>query len=298
MLRFFVETLSLCDLREPALLARVARCADGLVLAVRPGEPDLTATVTAVRAAGLAVTLWPMLDDAAGRWCTLGNAAQFLDFARECMRSAPESEALLLDLEPPWRLLDALAHLRVLDAGRALGELRGVRAEPAESRLGAYVAELVGAGIAVHTAEFPWALAPPALGRAFGVPHVQGPSERGVMLYTSMLEGYAGGLLGRAGALGLLRQLGARALARLGPNTELQLGAVGCGALENEPVYRNVGELEADLDAAQRLGARRVAVFELGGILRRPDAERWLSACARARHLLLDGLPRSSPRTR
>jgi hypothetical protein len=124
------------------------------------------------------------------------------------------------------------------------------------------------------------------------VPHLHGAAERGVMLYTSMLEGYARGLLTRDRAVDLLRRFGTRALTRLGPNAELQLGAVGSGALANEPVYRDVSELERDLEVACALGARRIAVFELGGILRRPDAERWLSACARARHLLWERPPR------
>lgn len=291
MLRFFVETLPLSELSAPGLLPRVARAADGLVLAIRPGE-RMHDAVPAVRAAGLAVALWPMLENDAGRWCTLANAPEFVRFARNCMRDAREGDALLLDLEPPWRLLDALAHGRLREAARELRVPGPSRVTAAERALAEFARELGLRGVAVHTAEFPWALAHPAVGRVFGVPHLHGTAQRGIMLYTSMLEGYARGLLRREGAVRTLRQLGARALARIGPTVEIQLGAVGSGALANEPVYRHVGELEHDLEVALGLGAQRIAVFDLGGILRRPDADRWLDACARARHLLGERSPR------
>lgn len=291
MLRFFVETMPLSALREPGLLARVARSADGLVLAVRPFEAELAGTVAAVRDAGLGVALWPMLDDAAGRWLTLANAETFVAFARECVQDArllPE-DAVLFDLEPPWRMLDALVHGRLwaaLCAYRSL-VLRGRDAiEAAEGQLARFAAELAQSGHAVQTAEFPWALAAPGWARAAGVPHLAAASQRGLMLYTSMLEGYSRGLFDRRRAERGLARLGAAALRKLGAGVELQLGAVGAGALHDEPVYRNVAELERELELVRRLGCTRVAVFDLGGILRRPDAERWLGACAHARNLL------------
>lgn len=296
MLRFFVETLPLAALRQGDLLARVASAADGLVLAVRPHESELDRTVAAVREVGLKVALWPMLDDASGRWCTLANAESFVEFAAETVRDAriAAGDALLLDLEPPWRVLDALAHGRVRDAlsaYRALVPQDRRHIESAERRVADFAERLHTVGVAVQTAEFPWALTAPAWGRRFGVPHLAGPAARGVMLYTSMLEGYAGGLLGRRRAVQCLRRLGAAALTRLGADVELQLGAVGAGALSHEPVYRDVTELECDLGVAVDLGCRRIAVFELGGILRRNDAERWLRACAHTRDVLRHRLP-------
>ena len=295
MLRFFVETLPLSALREPGLLLRVARAADGLVLAVRPADlRGLAAVVAAVRASGLAVALWPMLENDAGRWCTLANTPAFVDFARECMQGARAGDALLLDLEPPWRLLDALAHGRLREAARELPTFSPARSALSERRLADFSQELRGAGLEVHTAEFPWALAHPVVGRVFGVPHLHGSAQRGVMLYTSLLEGYARGLVKRRGATDLLRRFGTRALARLGQDVELQLGAVGAGALANEPVFRHVRELARDLELAVGMGARRIAVFDLGGILRRPDAEDWLETCAYARHLLCQHRPRGA----
>ena len=293
MLRFFVETLPLARLLEPGVLGRVAAAADGLVLAVRPGEAELASVAGAVRDAGLEVALWPMLDDRDGRWCTLANAAAFVAFARSCVRDAGlrPGEAVLFDLEPPWQLLDALAHGRYRQAFRQYPELvpRGTEAvDTAERTLLELVQELRDAQLSVHTAEFPWALLAPHWARRFGVPHLPAVSGRGMMLYTSMLEGYSRGLVRRAAVVRGLGYLGSLGLARLGGAFELQLGAVGTGALANEPVYRDVGELEHDLAIAVRIGCRRVAVFDLGGILRRPDADRWLSTCTSARTLLWD----------
>lgn len=296
MLRFFVETMPLAALLDPALLSRAAQAADGLVVAVRPTDRQLDRVVAALRDAGLAVTLWPMLEDAAGRWCTTENSGAFVAFAERVRRDAGlrANDALLLDLEPPWRLLDAVARGRVGQAWAAHRELVSWRSRTiarAERELSEYVTELKAGAIDVHTAELPWALVAPGWARAFGVPHVGAAATRGVMLYTSMIEGYSRRMLGRAGAVRGLRRLGARALTWLGPDAELQLGAVGTGALAHEPVYRAASELAEDLTAVLELGCRRIAVFELGGILRRPDADLWLSTCAAARDVLRRRVP-------
>jgi hypothetical protein len=115
--------------------------------------------------------------------------------------------------------------------------------------------------------------------RTFGVPVTGIPWTRvDVMLYTSLIEGWSRGLLRRSDALGLLRAGSAAALRRYGPETSISLGTVGTGALENEPMYRDVGELRADIATAQAAGVQHLTLFDLASVLRRPPAEAWLEA--------------------
>lgn len=287
MLRLFVETLPLTELLAPGLLPRLAASVDGLVVAVRPPDLAVAARVApAVRKAGLGFGLWPMLADTEGRWCTARNAGAFARFADAAMTRVElgAGDAFLFDLEPAFAVLEA--------AGR--GDVRGALAAYRRERAGAdtgalheLAARVAGRSVALHSAEFPWALWPGPWSRLAGVAEVRHPQlSRGLMLYTSMLEGYARPWVNRSRARRLLGALGARGLAKLGGDTELQLGAVGLGALQHEPIYRAVHELEDDLEIALAVGARRIAVFELGGMLRRSDTDRWLEACRVARDLL------------
>lgn len=118
------------------------------------------------------------------------------------------------------------------------------------------------------------------------VPCFDARVARGSMLYTSLLEGYSRGLVSRAAALGWLTRSFVRAQASVRGPLEAQLGAVGTGALGNEPVYRHAGELQLDLERVLAAGATRIAVFELGGILSRHDTDEWLVVCAGARQRL------------
>jgi hypothetical protein len=98
------------------------------------------------------------------------------------------------------------------------------------------------------------------------------------MLYTSILEGWSHGLLRRADALALGAAGCAASRARFGAKAGASLGAVGPGAFGDEPVYRSPGELAEDVGAARAEGVDDLALFDLGGVLRRPPAEAWLEA--------------------
>lgn len=296
----FVETVPLGQLTDRGLLRELASSVDGLVVAVRPDSGAWRPAADAVRAAGLHFCAWPMLSDAAGRWCAAHNAPAFAAWGREIASALQPGDGFLFDLEPTFALLDAAAH------GRWRGALAawwGARSTADATPLAALVAQLLEREISVQTAEFPWPS--PRWSRWAGVPELESlgapprgaflcepgeqPVARGVMLYTSMLEGYAAPWIDRGRARLLLRRWGRRALSRWGSATELQLGAIGTGALQHEPIYRAVHELREDLDDALALGASRVAVFELGGMLRRGAAKtsaEWFETCARARDLL------------
>jgi hypothetical protein len=99
-----------------------------------------------------------------------------------------------------------------------------------------------------------------------------------VMLYTSMIEGWSRGVLRRADARALLAAAAAGAAARFGDRAGVSLGCVGVGAFGNEPVYRSVGELADDVAIARAAGVDDLTLFDLGGVLGRPDPEAWLDA--------------------
>src|SRR6185437_10729070 len=98
------------------------------------------------------------------------------------------------------------------------------------------------------------------------------------MLYTSMIEGWSRGLLARGDARALLAAACRAALRRFGPAAGASLGAVGTGALGDEPTYRGPAELADDVALAGAAGVDDLALFDLGGVLRRPPAEAWLEA--------------------
>jgi hypothetical protein len=103
-------------------------------------------------------------------------------------------------------------------------------------------------------------------------------SSVSVMMYTSLVEGYSRGLVSRRGAIRLLAAVCRLARRRFGPNVEISLGAVGRGALATEPTYRGPEELAVDAAVARRAGIANLALFDLGGVLRRPPVEAWLDA--------------------
>jgi hypothetical protein len=72
-----------------------------LVVAVRPwDEPALPQLAAALRDGGVSFSIWPMLADDVGRWVSVYNAREFVDFTlRLCDVAQPRD--VLFDLEPP-----------------------------------------------------------------------------------------------------------------------------------------------------------------------------------------------------
>jgi hypothetical protein len=140
-------------------------------------------------------------------------------------------------------------------------------------------------GIEVSAAVMPFVLFDPPRGRpglwqailgtpVDGVPY----STVSAMLYTSMIEGWSRGLVDRRDARALLAAFCDLARARWGDRASVSLGAVGTGALENEPVYRGPHELAEDAAIAASRGISDFTLFDLGGVVRRAPAEAWLEA--------------------
>ncbi|WP_437986522.1 hypothetical protein [Sorangium sp. So ce117] len=286
--RIWSELLPLEVVRAPGTLALLRRYALELSIAVRPataaGLPDLAA---ACADAGVAVAVWPMIADEDGRWASAGNAAAFDAFVARLLDALDArrlaAAEVVFDLEPP---IEAVR--RALAGGRGALDLLGggPRGAPRWDEAQRAYAELAGAvharGVATSAAIVPLVLADgPARGweQLLGTPVSAPPWGRvGAMLYTSLFEGYSRGALGREDALALLAW-GCRAAARrFGPKAGASLGAVGKGALGDEPVYRSVAELREDVAAAEGAGVSDLSLFDLGGVLARPPAEAWLEA--------------------
>lgn len=278
------ETVPYRRIREPALLALLARRRLGLLLAV---TPDTAAAAPLLlgrcRDAGVDVGLWPMLHDRHGRWPSEANAGRFTDFTRALLEPLAARDLLpaelVLDLEPP------LARTRAILDGdlAALLDRPAAGGAAALARLGR---ELREAGVATHAAvtlmtALPWARASRGWEKLLGTRLECGCDLLDVMVYTSLIEGYSRGALRRADARGLLGAV-ARVLGKRGPGAAaaLSLGAVGGGALGDERTYREPRELAEDVAVARGAGVVELALFSLGGVLARPPLEGWLDAFA------------------
>ncbi len=256
----------------------------------------LALTLREARAQDVPVALWPMLADREGRWASALNGETF---ARSVRRTLAELDArgcapraLIVDIEPP---IDAMKRWlrwatggrdnRAMDTGsvRTIDALDPGRTDAGTLALDALREELRGRGVRVGAAVVPTGLVGAGAGRWLERWLGLSVSDRAyepasVMLYTSMLEGYSRGWISRPRALSLLSLGARRARERFGPDVEVSLGLVGTGALESEPIYRDPGELSADVSAARAAGVHRLALFDLRGVLARGSPERWLDA--------------------
>src|SRR5215471_339493 len=98
--RIWSETVPYAVVRGPRVTGLLRRYGLGVLLAVRPPTlEELPETVRALEGEGIDVSLWPMLDDADGRWANARNAELFAAFARKVAESVAPRE-LVVDLEP------------------------------------------------------------------------------------------------------------------------------------------------------------------------------------------------------
>lgn len=254
-----------------------------LYLAVTPAEIEGIERVMARCAdRGVPVSLWPMLSHADGRWPSVHNAARFADFtlalADRLAAAELRPQGIAFDLEPAIAELPGLLALRVSAIGRRLRR----RPPPgAVSRLIALRAAIEARGIDVFVAAFPFVASDgPGRGwqRFLGTPvDAIGARRVNAMVYTSMIEGYARGHLGRGDAVAMLHAWSRRMRERY-VEPSVSLGCVGRGILGDEPSYRDPSELAADVAAARAGGVDDLVLFSLCGCLARPPAERWLDA--------------------
>ncbi len=289
--RAWIETLPFEAIARPEVVALLASRGIEPIVAVWPRTP-ITAIVRVIEAygeAGLPAALWPMLSDGEGRWANAGNAGAFADFVQGlCAQLAGTGRApaeIVIDLEPS---IDAMRGsfassekaVHLLPIPGDLGPYFAARA-----RLSALCAALHAQGILASAAAPPTVLLDPEGGASRPYQEVQGTPIEGLawdhvsfMLYTSILEGWSRGVLRRDDARALLGVACRAAAKRLGERAGASIGAVGVGAFGNEPTYRGVSELVDDVAVARAAGIDDLALFDLGGVIRRGPPEPWLDA--------------------
>src|SRR5690606_6560022 len=126
------------------------------IVAVEPRRlSDAAATVRRLQDGGLSVALWPMLDEADGRWLSRHNVDAYQAFVIRLItalhgRGALPDE-LVLDLEPPIRGMRALLRGRPRQALR-----RPPRGPEPTALLRALVRELEQIGVRTSAAILPF----------------------------------------------------------------------------------------------------------------------------------------------
>jgi hypothetical protein len=282
--RIYSETLPYEDVTRPRTVELLRRYRLELVLAVRPWQLGALARVAAtLRDEGIALSVWPMLEDEHGRWASVHNASRFFELVRATCDALEEAGSpardVLLDLEPPFADARALADARFLRLGR--------RAPPAAFAAAARtfargVAELRDRGITTSSAVWPLvALDPPGASgwqSLLGTPvDALSADHVSVMMYTSIIAVVARRVRQRD-AVELLA--GVRARASPWRARRISLGCVGTGAF--------LGDHAVTLSSSPRTQPSRARQGEHRALRsqRRPRASGggWLDA-------LVDGAP-------
>ncbi|MGE0868271.1 MAG: hypothetical protein AB7P03_06910 [Kofleriaceae bacterium] len=279
--RVWCETLSYDELAHPEIAALLARYRVDLLLAVRPWQLALVSElVKRFQGQGVFVGLWPMIADEHGRWASSASCAAFIAFADRLVAAAPSADELVIDLEPPFHVLDQWKHRK--PTWRQTPSPITYRA----SR-DAYAAATRRwrAARRVTTAVLPTLpieLRGEWLQRLFGTPVTELEVDcHHVMAYSSLFEGWSHGLIDRRRAEWLLRRCAQLTRWRFGDRAGLCLGTVAPGAFGDEPSYRDVSELARDVAVCRAAGVEELALFDLGGVIRRSPGEAWLEAlCA------------------
>lgn len=304
--RLWCETLPYEELTSPRVLGLLGRYGVEVMVAVRPWHvAEIGEVVRRLEGAGVGAALWPMIEDAHGRWASARSATAFIGFVDELLAAVPEAREVAIDLEP------AIAEMEKWKAwrprwGRRAAEGAGIPSETGgEAGSSSGMAPSRAAAFLAASSSFSSAIArwrhPPAhparrvttallpllafdtagswLARLLGTPADELPVDvHSVMAYTSLFEGWSRGLVGRRRAEWMLGLCARRARTRWGARAGLSLGAVGTGAFGDEPVYRAPAELARDVAIARAAAISDLSLFDLGGVLRREPAEAWLDA--------------------
>jgi len=298
--RIWSETLphAAVTTREVCTLLRDYRLE--VALAVRPADLDtLPRTVATLADTGRIPTLWPMVDDGDGRWLHRGSLRPHQALVAAIAKAIPPPlrGELALDHEPYFPLVHALCaqprSARAIARAAVAHVQRDRRAPPAAEHVYyAWVSAVEASAFRVGGALPPTALlgrgatpSPLALRahvaqrmeKTAGLLPPAGRGRQSVMLYRSLAEGWLGGAVNARSWPNILEEMCRRAQARFGENADISLGLIGPGALDTEPTYASEAAFEEDLSVLRKVGIAGFTLFDLGGLLRRGAAKRWLS---------------------
>ncbi|MGE3457441.1 MAG: hypothetical protein AB7O24_20165 [Kofleriaceae bacterium] len=276
--RVWCETLSYDELTRSPVVDLLVRYRVDLLLAVRPWQlTHVAEVVKRLQGAGVFVGLWPMIADEDGRWASSASCEKFIAFADRLIDTAPSADELVIDLEPPFHVLDQWKHRRpTWRQTPSPVTYRTSRDAYVEASRRWRAARRVTTAV---LPALPIELRGEWLQRLFGTPVTELSVDcHNVMAYSSLFEGWSHGLVDRRRAEWLLRLCAQLTRRRFGARAGLCLGTVAPGAFGDEPSYREVSELARDVAVCRAAGVEELALFDLGGVVRRPPAQAWLEA--------------------
>jgi hypothetical protein len=308
--RIWCETLSHQEIVAQSSLSILRRGPFDAIVAVQPESlGTLARAVSELRSAGLFVAVWPMLSNHDGRWLSMQTSVRYVNFFERVVEALATARAMpnefVIDIEPHFELLSSLKDRRIPALRRAfahtrrgelaplvsfLSSLRGsVAGSGAGSGSGASAGAVTGSGAGVRLTSAVLPTQPFVVLRKltevlFGLPSFEALFDsHNVMLYSTIMQEW--GALSRTSVERVSRHTLRKAKQRWGERASVSLGAVGVGAFGDEPVYASIDLLKADLALALREGVREIALFDLGGILRRPDPQAWIAPLVEAHAL-------------
>lgn len=299
--RVWCETLPYEALASREVCDLLARYDLEVLVAVTPAlRPGAARVFRTLADRGIHAALWPMIDDAEGRWASAATLPRYVafvdDLTAELARANVTVDEVAIDLEPPFAAAKAASH------GAWLGPVRTALAlredfRTASTSLRSFVDRL-GEATRVSCAAVPLVLLDEAekLSGGPGISDVSS-TERpffqallgtpvdgvqfgsvSIMAYTTILEGWSRGVLDRRASVGVLGECARLARGRYASRASISLGTVGVGAFTDEPIYRSPIELVEDVAMARANGVDDLSLFDLGGIVRRGPPEAWLEA--------------------
>ena len=292
-LRIWAEFLSHAEAARPRVVDLLSRFEVGLNISVPQGSlsPDLAYLLKTYASAGLDVALWLLLDDARGYWPSERNVGHFSAYVDEVLNWAGNQNLPLrwiaVDLEPPYYQVASHQHdqglrrlwlvLRLawenLDATRFRQATRAY--EALQRRIHA-----AGARTLVPLVEF--AVEDIVLGDTVMQDLLEAPALSvswdlvSCMTYNTMTAGYSQGRASLADARYLQYLLLQDLADALGKRAGASVGLTGVGKLGDEPTYQDPADLALDVGTALMAGIRDISIFNLEGILSRPDPTAWL----------------------
>jgi hypothetical protein len=298
-LRFWAELISPPEIIDRAL-PLLREFDAGVAVAMYPVSltRENAAALHELKAAGVEVALWPLMEKDQGYFPGEGNLEEYSAMVRNLLDWALRNKVLpgtlAVDLEPPIQQLS-----RVFGARGGMAKLRGAfnAARHNLDKERYYTAKAVlddlngwvhVQGVKTLVAVMPWV----ALELEGDHELIQDMNETPVagiawdiispMLYVTLLGGVAERVLNRRDANWLLYDSCRKMSEKYAHRAGVSLGLTGPGVLEEEPSFDDPSELVVGLEAALAAGVRDVSIYSLEGVLSRHDPRRWFEALRRA----------------
>ncbi len=281
--RIWSEFVSYSELASERVIGMLREFDVEVLVAVMPENVLEIADLCQVYGeAGVQIGVWPMIADEDGRWASTYNAQAYAAFVESLLPTLRSPMTIAVDLEPPIDLLRGLLHGKL---GAYQRILRSANWSSGRQRLQDLLRMLSTRGFSPIAAANPMLLSDKPGQSAwqwlFGTPVQNFPFDAvSFMSYTSLLEGYSRGLVNREFARSILVHSARSAVRQLGSRASISIGSVGGGALGDERPYRNLSELADDVGLVRACGVQDVALFDLSGVLAKPNPEVWLAAFA------------------